>query len=183
MLTIVGLVLLLVLSAAVVLIYNSLVKLRILTTNAWSDIGVQLKRRHDLIPNLVNTVKGYAAHERQTLESVVEARSRALTATGPGQQVQLEGELGRALKSLLALAENYPELRASENFKELQSQLAEIEEALQNARRYYNATVRDLNTKIQQFPSNILAGIFGFEEKEFFEVEEAERAVPKVQFE
>lgn len=167
----------------VVVIYNNLVRLRVRAESSWSDIDVQLKRRHDLIPNLVETVRGYAGHERETLESVVQARTRAVAARSPGESSRAEGELTRTLQALFALAENYPQLRASENFGQLQSSLAMIEEAIQNARRYYNAVVRDLNTKIHQFPSNLVAQSFGFQEREFFELDsDAERAAPRVQF-
>jgi len=175
----------LVLVAIVVLVfvmYNSLVKLRVMAEGAWSDIDVQLKRRHDLVPNLVETVKGYAAHERGTLEAVVEARSRAMSAQGPAARAAAEGELTGALRSLFALAESYPQLRATENFGQLQGSLSQIEDALQNARRYYNAVVRDLNTRIQQFPSNLVALSFGFRQREFFEAGEEERSVPQVKF-
>jgi len=164
------------------MLYNSLVKLRVMAEGAWADIDVQLKRRYDLIPNLVETVKGYASHERGTLEAVIEARSRAMSAQGPAAKGAAEGELSGALKSLFALAESYPQLRATENFGQLQASLASSEDAIQNARRYYNAVVRDLNTKIQQFPSNLLALSFGFKPREFFEAGEAERATPQVKF-
>jgi LemA protein len=167
---------------AVFFIYNGLVKLKVLADNAWSDIDVQLKRRHDLVPNLVETVKGYAGHERGTLEAVVAARSRAMSAQGPAARAEAETALTGALKSLFALSEAYPQLRATENFGALQSSLGNIEDAIQNARRYYNAVVRDLNTKILQFPGNLIARSFGFREREFFEMEAAERAVPKVNF-
>ena len=172
------------LALAVIAIYNGLVKLRVQADNAWSDIDVQLKRRSDLIPNVVETVKGYAAHERQTLEAVIDARSRAVAAqgAGPAERGAAEGALTTALRGLFALAEAYPQLRAAENFSQLQGTLAQIEEAIQNARRYYNAVVRDLNTRIQQFPSNIVAGLFGFRNREFFEVPEAERQTPQVKF-
>jgi LemA protein len=152
--------------------------------NAWSDIDVQLKRRTDLIPNVVETVKGYAGHERQTLEAVINARNRAVSAqaAGPAERGQAEGQLTAALRGLFALAESYPQLRAVESFTQLQGTLSQIEDAVQNARRYYNAVVRDLNTKIQQFPSNIVAGMFGFRNREFFEIPDAEREVPKVKF-
>jgi LemA protein len=167
----------------VVAVYNRLVRLRVQCDNAWADIDVQLKRRHDLIPNVVQTVKGYASHERETLEEVVSARNRAMEAEGPAAQAEAEGMLTNALKSLFALSEDYPELKAAENFRQLQSTLSEIESALQNARRYYNAVVRDFNTKVQQFPSNLVAGAFGFETREFFALtEESERAVPEVEF-
>jgi LemA protein len=176
------LLILIALAVVVLVIYNGLVQLKVRAESAWSDIDVQLKRRHDLVPNLVETVKGYASHERGTLESVVEARSRAMSAQGPAARAEAENMLTGALKSLFALAEAYPQLRAAENFGQLQQQLAGIEDAIQNARRYYNAVVRDLNTKIQQFPSNLVARTFGFREREFFEIDDGERAVPRVSF-
>jgi LemA protein len=181
---IIVLVVLAVVALAVVGIYNGLVRLNVQTDNAWSDIDVQLKRRHDLIPNVVETVKGYASHERQTLEAVINARNRAVSVqgAGPAERGQAEGALTSALRGLFALAEAYPQLRATENFSQLQNTLSQIEEALQNARRYYNAVVRDLNTKVQQFPSNIIAGMFGFKNREFFEIPDAEREAPKVKF-
>jgi LemA protein len=164
-------------------IYNGLVRLKVQCDNAWADIDVQLKRRYDLIPNLVETVKGYAAHERGTLDAVVSARNRAMTAQGPAAKGEAEGMLTGALRQLFALAEAYPQLRAVESFTQLQGTLAQIEDTLQNARRYYNAVVRDLNTKIAQFPSNIIAGMFRFTPREFFQVAAAaEREAPKVSF-
>lgn len=163
-------------------LYNTLVKLRQQADAAWADIGVQLKRRYDLIPNVVETVKGYAAHESETLEAVVAARSSAMTVEGPAQQAQAEGMLTGALKSLFALAEAYPDLKAADGFRDLQGTLRELEDTIQNARRYYNAVVRDFNTKIQQVPSNIVANSFNFREREFFEVPEGEKAVPHVSF-
>ncbi len=164
--------------------YNSsLVRLKVQTDNAWADIDVQLKRRYDLIPNLVETVKGYAGHEKGTLEAVINARNRAMSATSPGDKAQAENILSGALKSLFALAEAYPQLRAIESFTSLQNSLSQIEDTVQNARRYYNAVVRDLNTKIQQFPTNIFANMLGFKPREFFEVTAAaEREAPKVSF-
>jgi LemA protein len=163
--------------------YNSLVRLQVQTDNAWADIDVQLKRRYDLIPNLVETVKGYAGHEKGTLEAVINARNRAMNATSPGDKAQAENMLSGALKSLFALAEAYPQLRAIESFTSLQNSLSQIEDTVQNARRYYNAVVRDLNTKIQQFPTNIFANMLGFKPREFFEVTApAEREAPKVSF-
>ena len=163
--------------------YNGLVRLKVTCDNAWADIDVQLKRRYDLIPNLVETVKGYAAHEKGTLEAVINARNRAMSATGPADKAQAENMLSGALKSLFALAEAYPQLRAIESFTSLQNTLTQIEDTVQNARRYYNAVVRDLNTKIQQFPTNIFAGMLGFKTREFFEVSApAEREAPKVSF-
>jgi LemA protein len=159
---------------AVVLIgmYNGLVQLRVRCDSAWSDIDVQLKRRHDLIPNLVETVKGYAAHEKGTFENIAKFRSQAMQATSPADKAVAENQLTGALKSLFAVAENYPELKASEQFTQLQSSLSETEDAIQNSRRYYNAVVRDLNTKIQSFPTNILAGMAGFTQRQFFEISE-----------
>ena len=163
--------------------YNGLVRLKIQCDNAWADIDVQLKRRYDLIPNLVETVKGYAAHEKGTLEAVINARNRAMSATGPAEKAEAENMLSGALKSLFALSEAYPQLRAIEAFTSLQNSLAQIEDSVQNARRYYNAVVRDLNTKILQFPTSIFAGMLGFKPREFFEVSApAEREAPKVTF-
>jgi LemA protein len=170
------------LAVVTLVIYNGLVQLKVRAESAWSDIDVQLKRRHDLVPNLVETVKGYASHEKGTFEAVVEARSRAMSAQSPAARAEAENMLTGALKSLFALAEAYPQLRAAENFGQLQQQLSSIEDAIQNARRYYNAVVRDLNTKIQQFPSNVIARAFGFREREFFEIGEGESAVPRVSF-
>ena len=149
--------------------YNSLVQLRVRSESAWSDIDVQLKRRHDLIPNLVESVKGYAAHEKGTFEDIAKYRSLAMQASGPADKAQAEGQLSTALKSLFAVAENYPQLRASEQFTSLQGSLNSIEDNIQNARRYYNAVIRDLNTSVQSFPMNIIAGIFGVKARQFFE--------------
>jgi LemA protein len=166
-----------------VVIYNGLVRLRVQCDNAWSDIDVQLKRRYDLIPNLVETVKGYAAHEKTTLEGVVAARNQAMTAQGPAAKAGAETALTAALRQVFALAEAYPQLRAVESFNQLQQTLNQIEDSIQNARRYYNAVVRDFNTKIAQFPSNVIAGMFNFKSREFFEISApAEREVPKVSF-
>lgn len=171
------------LAALVIGIYNALVRLRVQADNAWADIDVQLKRRYDLIPNVVETVKGYAGHEKGTLEAVVKARNAAISAQGPAAKAEAEGILTGALRQLFALAEAYPQLRAVESFTQLQGTLNEIEEHIQNARRYYNAVVRDFNTKIAQFPSNIIAGMFGFSAREFFELkDEAQREAPKVSF-
>lgn len=170
-------------AVAVIAIYNSLVRLRVQCDNAWADIDVQLKRRYDLIPNVVETVKGYAGHERKTLEDVVNARNRAMSAQGPAAKGEAEGMLTQALKSLFALAEAYPQLRAVESFTQLQATLNQIEDAVQNARRYYNAVVRDLNTRIGQVPWNLIAGWFAFRPREFFELTAAaEREVPRVSF-
>jgi LemA protein len=176
----IGLVLIVVFAVAM---YNGLVRLKVQCDNAWADIDVQLKRRYDLIPNLVETVKGYAAHEKGTLEAVINARNRAMSATGPADKAEAENMLSGALKSLFALSEAYPQLRAIESFTSLQNSLTQIEDTVQNARRYYNAVVRDLNTKILQFPTNIFAGMLGFKQREFFEVSApAEREAPKVSF-
>ena len=164
------------------LLYNSLVRLKVAADSAWSDIEVQLKRRYDLIPNLVETVKGYAAHESGTLEAVVTARSRAMSAQGPAQKAGAENLLTGTLKSLFALAESYPQLRAADNFGQLQNSLSDVEEDVQNARRYYNAVVRDLNTRIAMFPTNLIARSFGFRPRDFFEIADAEREVPRVSF-
>ncbi|HEX8925803.1 MAG TPA: LemA family protein [Terriglobales bacterium] len=162
--------------------YNSLVGLRVRADNAWSDMDVQMKRRHDLIPNLVETVKGYASHERGTFENVARYRSAAMAAGSAEDRAQAEGQLTQALRGLLAVAENYPELKANEQFQSLQSQLSSLEDSIQNSRRYYNAVVRDLNTKIQSFPTNILAGMFGFQQKQFFETAAADREPVAVKF-
>lgn len=167
---------------AIIAMYNRLATLRVQVDNAWSDIDVQLKRRHDLVPNVVETVKGYAAHERGTFEQVVEARNRAMSAQGPAAKGEAEGMLTQALKSLFALAEAYPDLKAIQSFTELQGTLNEIEVTVANARRYYNAVVRDLNTLEVVFPSSIVAGMFGFRPREFFEAAAAEREVPEVRF-
>lgn len=166
-----------------VLIYNSLIKLRNRTKEAWSDIDVQLKRRHNLIPNLVETVKGYAAHEKQVFEKVTEARTRALAAKTPKEAGQAERGLAGALKTLFAVSENYPALRASENFQKLQADLTDTEDKIQAARRFYNGNVRDFNTRQETFPANLVAKPLGFKKQEFFEVErEEERKTPKVSF-
>ena len=159
----------------VAVIYNSLVALRNRSKEAWSDIDVQLKRRYDLIPNLVETVKGYAGHERELFEKVTQARANALSAEksgNPGQIAQAENMLSGTLKTLFAVSENYPQLRASENFQKLQDELADTENKIQAARRFYNGNVRDLNIKIESFPSNLIASLFGFQKMEFFELEE-----------
>ena len=174
---------LVVLALGVIVLYNSLVRLRVLVDNAWADIDVQLKRRHDLVPNLVETVKGYAAHERGTLAEVVDARAKAMSVQSPEAKGDAERGLSAALGKLFALAEAYPQLRAAENFGQLQGSLAQIEEAVQSARRYYNAVVRDFNTKIAQVPWNLVAGLFGFRSREFFQLaDQAERTVPSVTF-
>jgi LemA protein len=167
----------------VIAMYNGLVRLKVQCDNAWSDIDVQLKRRYDLVPNLVETVKGYAGHEKDTLEGVITARNSAISATGPAAKAGAESVLTGALRQVFALAEAYPQLRAVESFNQLQQTLNQLEDNIQNARRYYNAVVRDFNTKIAVFPSNILAGMFNFKPREFFEIAApAEREVPKVSF-
>jgi LemA protein len=155
-----------------VVMYNGLVQLRVRCDSAWSDIDVQLKRRHDLIPNLVETVKGYAAHEKGTFENIAKFRTQAMQATGPADKAVAENQLTGALRQLFAVAEAYPELKASEEFMQLQGSLNQVEDTIQNARRYYNAVVRDLNTKIQSFPTNLLASSFGFTQRQFFEISE-----------
>jgi LemA protein len=163
--------------------YNRLVRLRTQAEEGFSDIDVQLKRRHDLIPNLVETVKGYAAHERATFENVTEARNRAVAAKGPEQQAQAENALSGALRQLFAVAEAYPDLKASQNFIELQDEITDTEDKIQAARRFYNMTVRDLNVKVDQFPSSVIAGFGSFQKREFFELEEpSDREVPVVSF-
>ena len=162
--------------------YNGLVKLRVLAENAWADIDVQLKRRHDLIPNLVEVVRGHAGFERGTLEDVVAARGRAISAEGPAARGAAEGGVTSALGRLFALAESYPDLKAAASYARLQESLVGVEDALQNARRYYNAVVRDLNTAIQRVPSNIVASLFGFRRREYFQLESGdEAAVPAVE--
>lgn len=166
-----------------VAIYNRLVKLRNICREAWSGIDVQLKRRANLIPNLVEAVKGYAKHEKQLFKDVTEARARAMGAGSPAEKAAAESALSMGIRSLFAVAENYPELKANENFVHLQQQLSELEEQIQMARRYYNGAVRQYNTALEVFPNNLVAGPFGFVRMEFFELEdEAERSVPKVEF-
>jgi LemA protein len=168
-----------------VFIYNGLVRSRQMAQEAWSGIDVQLKRRADLIPNLIETVKGYASHEKSTLEEVVELRNKAqaVPAGDVAGRAQAEGLLGRALGRVLALAEAYPDLKANQNFSELQASLEGMESELQMARRYYNGAARDLNVKVESFPSNLVAGQFGFAKREYFEItDEADRAVPTVKF-
>lgn len=156
--------------------YNALVTLKVRVDEAWSDITVQLKRRADLIPNLVNTVKGYAKHEKGVFEEVTRARAEVMSASSPKDAAKADNMLEDALKSLFAVAEAYPDLKASQNFSELQAELVDTEDKIQGSRRFYNAGVRDLNTKIQLFPNNIFAGMLGFKEREFYDVEESERA-------
>lgn len=158
-------------------IYNSLVRLNIRSEEAWSDITVQLKRRLDLIPNLIETVKGYAAHEKGVFEEVTKARANALNAQGVEETAKAENQFEGALKSLFAVAENYPDLKATQNFMQLQEELVDTEDKIQASRRFYNGVVRDFNTKRTVFPSNVVAGMLGFnKDKEFFELDEAEMA-------
>ena len=171
--SLIGLIIVIAIIILIVVAYNSLVQLRVRADSAWSDIDVQLKRRHDLMPNLVETVKGYAAHEKGTFENVAKFRSMAMQATTPVDRAQAEGQLTQALKSLFAVAENYPQLQANQEFLALQASLNEVENTLQEARRYYNAVVRDFNTKVQSFPTNILAGMFGFQTRQFFQLDTA----------
>ncbi|KIP51995.1 LemA family protein [Leucobacter komagatae] len=186
-----GLVITLVVVALVVLVvgylwatYNSLVTLRVRVDEAWSDITVQLKRRADLIPALVETVKGYAAHEKGVFESVTRARAETLSAQGPAEASAAENHMQSALKSIFAVAEAYPQLQASQNFLQLQGELVDTENKVQAARRFYNGGVRELNTKIQVFPNNMIAGPFGFTQRDFFEVDDAAAIAepPRIQF-
>jgi LemA protein len=165
-----------------VLTFNRLVRLRVRTENAWSQIDVQLRRRYDLIPNLVQTVKGYAEHERELFEEVTQARSQAQAATGVQDQANAENQVTRALNRLIAVAENYPQLKANENFLALQEELTGTESRIAYARQFYNDTVQSLNTLIQSFPANIVAGIGRFTPREFFEIEEPARGPVPVQF-
>lgn len=166
----------------IVTIYNSLVKLRNRVDNAWGQVEVQLKRRYDLIPNLVETVKGYAAHEKDTFEQVTQARAGAQAASGPAEQAGAENFLTAALRQLFAVAEDYPELRASENFASLQADLAETENKIAVSRQIYNDTVLTYNNKVQQVPTNIIAGITGFDAREFFEGGPEAQEAPQVDF-
>lgn len=159
-----------------ILAYNSLVRMRQRAKEAWADIDVQLKRRYDLIPNLVETVKGYATHEREAFENVTKARAASIGAQGPAAKAQAENMLSGALKSLFAVAEAYPDLKANQNFLALQTELSDTENKIQAARRFYNANVRDLNTAIQSFPNNLMAGPFGFTQMEYFELGDGEQA-------
>jgi LemA protein len=169
-----------------IFIYNRLVSLRQTVSQSWSDISVQLKQRHDLIPNLVETVKGYAAHERGTLEAVVNARNAAIAASGPEAQAKAENMLTGALRQLFALAEAYPDLKANQNFLQLQSELTDIENKIAAARRFFNNAVQELNTAIQQFPAVLIARQLGFQERKFFELDEGEQVAaatpPQVKF-
>lgn len=185
-----GMIALIVIGVLIVLIvgwlfaaYNGLVRKRVQCENAWSQIDVQLKRRHDLIPNLVNTVKGYASHERETLEAVTQARQQAVDASGVADQAQAENMLTGALRQLFALSESYPDLKANQNFQQLQEELVSTENKISYARQHFNDTVSRLNTAIQSVPTNIVAGMFNFEQREFFEVEDQSmREAPQVEF-
>ena len=167
---------------ALILLYNRLVSLRNRVENAWAQVDVQLKRRYDLIPNLVETVKGYAAHERETFEAVTAARTRAQAAQGPAEQGAAEGILGQALGRLFAVAEAYPELQADENFRQLQEELAQTENRIAVSRQVYNDTVLTYNNAIQTVPGLVVAGPFGFAKRDFFEAEETQREAPRVTF-
>lgn len=178
-----ALVLLAVFGLGLITLYNRLIQLNVLADNAWADIDVQLKRRHDLVPNLVRTVEGYASHEQKSLRAVIEARGAAMAARGPARKQEAERRLGDSIEGLLALAEAYPALRAVESFRALQEELSQIEDALQSARRYHNAVVRDLNTAIGQVPSNIVASAFAIRPRSFFALSDSsEGAVPRVAF-
>jgi LemA protein len=172
-------IILIVLAAIVVWVifaYNKFVRLVNRTKEAWADIDVQLKRRYDLIPNIVNTVQGYAKHEKETLAKVTEMRTTAMSAEGPAEQGKAENMLAGALKTLFAVSENYPDLKANQNFLELQKELSDTENKIQAARRFYNGNVRDLNTALESFPQNLIGNAFKFEKQEFFELDEADEA-------
>ena len=176
-------VLLLLAGLVYILVRNSLISLNQRVGEAWSGIDVQLKRRHDLVPNLVESVKGYASHESQTFEKVTQARAAAMQASGPAEAGQAEGQLTAALGGLRVVAEQYPELRATENFQQLQRQLSELEDEIQASRRIYNSNVQQFNTRIQQFPASLPAKQMGYTEKQYFEITEAaEREAPQVSF-
>ena len=160
-----------VLALVLIGVYNGLIRTRVRVDEAWSDINVQLKRRYDLIPNLVNTVKGYAAHESKVFDDVTAARTAAMNATGIAQKAETENQLAGALKSLFAVSEAYPDLKANQGFQQLQEELVDTEDKIQAARRFYNGSVRDYNIKLQVFPTSLLAGLLGFQHRDFFEVE------------
>jgi LemA protein len=181
----IGLILLILIVVAIIwliAVYNGLIKMKNQVDEAWSDIDVQLKRRYDLIPNLVNTVKGYAAHEKALFENVTDARARAMGATSAQDKAQAENMLSQTLKSLFAVAEAYPDLKANQNFLELQRELTDTEDKIQASRRFYNGNVRDFNTKIEIFPNNLIAGMLHFTKREFFEAEGTEKEPVKVEF-
>jgi len=165
-----------------VAVYNGLIKLKNRTDEAWSDIDVQLKRRYDLIPNLISTVKGYAQHEKGLFEKVTQARTAAMGAQGPVDKSQAENMLSGTLKSLFAVSENYPDLKANENFLELQKELSDTENKIQASRRFYNGNVRDFNIKIEVFPNNLVAGMLNFTKRDFFEIEGEEKEPVKAEF-
>jgi LemA protein len=174
--TVIVVIVIVVLALVAVFIYNSLVRAKVRTDEAWSDITVQLKRRYDLIPNLVNTVKGYASHEKTVFEEVTEARANAMNAQTVSEAAKADNQFQAALKSLFAVAENYPDLKANESFQQLQAELVDTEDKIQAARRFYNGAARDLNIKIQTFPTNIIAGMLGFKKRDFFDVDEGQAA-------
>ncbi|MFA6171302.1 MAG: LemA family protein [Patescibacteria group bacterium] len=167
---------------ALIALYNGLIRLKLRVDEAWSDIDVQLKRRHDLIPNLVETVKGYAKHERETLDNVIKARNSAMSAGSAEEKAKAENALSQTLKSIFALAEAYPDLKANQNFLELQRELTDTEDKIMAARRFYNGNVRDFNTKLQVFPTNMIGNMLGFKPREFFAANEEEKAEVKVKF-
>jgi LemA protein len=174
---IIGIVIVVLLGVIVAALYNGLVRLNQRADEAWSDITVQLKRRYDLIPNLVNTVKGYATHEKSVFEDVTKARASAMQAQGPAETAKAENQFSQTLKSLFAVAENYPQLKASDNFQKLQDELTDTEDKIMASRRFYNGMVRDFNTKRKVFPTSLLASMLGFKnDKEFFELDEAAAA-------
>lgn len=175
-LVIIFLVVAVVLVFAVIGLYNGLVRKKVQVDEAWSDINIQLKRRYDLIPNLVNTVKGYASHESKVFEDVSAARSAAMGATGLDEKAKAENQLAGTLKTLFAVSEAYPELKANDNFKQLQDELVDTEDKIQAARRFYNGSVRDFNTKLLVFPTNMMAGMLGFTQRDFFETEDQAQA-------
>src|SRR3954468_3426600 len=174
--TVIVLIVIAIVVVAIIVIYNSLVRAKVRVDEAWSDITVQLKRRYDLIPNLVNTVQGYAKHEKTVLEDVTEARAQALNAQSVSEAAKADNQFQTALKSLFAVAENYPQLKANEGFQQLQAELVDTEDKIQAARRFYNGAARDFNIKIQSFPTNIFAGMLGFRKRDFFDVEGGESA-------
>lgn len=165
-----------------VAVYNGFIRLKNRVDEAWSDISVQLKRRYDLIPNLINTVRGYAAHEKELFEKVTQARANAVSAQNPQAKAEAENALSETLKSLFAVSENYPDLKANQNFLELQRELTDTEDKIQASRRFYNGNVRDFNTKLQTFPNNFIAGFLNFKAYEFFQIAEAEKENVKVEF-
>jgi LemA protein len=169
--TVIILIIAAVLAVALIGVYNGLIRSRVRVDEAWSDITVQLKRRYDLIPNLVNTVKGYAEHESKVFEAVTTARSNAMNATGIAQQAETENQLAGALKSLFAVSEAYPDLKANQGFQQLQAEITDTEDKIQASRRFYNGNVRDYNIKLQVFPTSLLAGMLGFTHRDFFAVE------------